>query len=361
MRFLEPFQFKRGPVSKNASVLAALTNKQSNEDGTLSEQEIAFLERRAKGGFGIITTAATHVAENGQGWHGEMGVWSDKHIPGLESLANRVKANGSICLAQIFHGGMKAPKSIIGEVPVSASVNEIKDGEFTRELTENEVEDMVENFVEAALRCEKAGLDGVEIHGAHGYLVSQFLGKKSNRREDKWGGSKIFQRAEFLLQIIRRIRNRANKEFLIFVRISPELGDIGVEIEEALELANILADEDIDSLHVSVWDIYASSRFDSDQRMLTRRFAEVVQGRVPLTTCGKIWNLNDIEEAYSQGADLIAVGKVGIALPDWPMMIQNGSDIQTPPFSKKHLRDVALSEIFVDYMCNYDNFVKLDS
>ena len=95
--------------------------------------------------------------------------------------------------------------------------------------------------------------------------------------------------------------------------------------------------------------------------MLTRRFAYIVQGRVPLTTCGKIWNLNDIEEAYSQGADLIAVGKVGIALPDWPMMIQNGSDIQNPPFSKQHLRDVALSEVFVDYMCNYDNFVKLDS
>ena len=71
---------------------------------------------------------------------------------------------------------------------MSASVNEIKDGKFTRELSNDEVEEMVEKFVEAALRCEKAGLDGVEIHGAHGYLVSQFLGKKSNRRTDQWGG-----------------------------------------------------------------------------------------------------------------------------------------------------------------------------
>ena len=361
MRFSKQFQFKRGPKAKNGSILAALTNKQSHDDGTLSQEEITFLERRAKGGFGIITTAATHVAENGQGWKGEMGVWSDKHIPGLRELANRVKQQGSICLAQIFHGGMKAPQSIIGEIPVSASVNEIRDGKFTRELGESEVEQMVEKFVEAALRCEKAGLDGVEIHGAHGYLVSQFLGKKSNRREDKWGGPNVLDRAEFLLQIIRRIRERTNEEFLIFVRISPELNDIGVEVEEALELTNILADEDIDSLHVSVWDIYASSRFDDDTRELTKRFSEVVKSRVPLTTCGKIWNFEDIEEAYAQGADLIAVGKVGIALPDWPILVQNGSNIQSPPFTKEHLRSVDLSEVFVDYMCNYDNFVKLDS
>ena len=194
-------------------------------------------------------------------------------------------------------------------------------GKFTRELSNDEVEEMVEKFVEAALRCEKAGLDGVEIHGAHGYLVSQFLGKKSNRRTDQWGGETIGDRATFLLEIIRRIRARTNKNFLIFVRISPELNDIGIEIDEALQLSSILSEEEIDSLHISVWDIYAQSRFDDDDSKMTQRFAEVVDGRVPLTTCGKIWERKDIEEAYSQGADLIAVGKVGIALPDWPEMI----------------------------------------
>tara|TARA_B100000683_G_scaffold274503_1_gene322866 strand:+ start:923 stop:2002 length:1080 start_codon:yes stop_codon:yes gene_type:complete len=357
MRFAEPFQFKRGPVAKNGSILAALTNKQSNADGTLSQAEIGFLERRAMGGFGIITTAATHVAENGQGWHGEMGVWSDSHIPGLKELAKRVSEHGSLCLAQIFHGGLKAPQAVTGVQPVSASVNEIKDGKFTRELSNDEVEEMVEKFVEAALRCEKAGLDGVEIHGAHGYLVSQFLGKKSNRRTDQWGGETIGDRATFLLEIIRRIRERTNKNFLIFVRISPELNDIGIEIDEALQLSSILSEEEIDSLHISVWDIYAQSRFDDDDRKMTQRFAQVVDGRVPLTTCGKIWEGKDIEEAYSQGADLIAVGKVGIALPDWPKMIISEDRIARPPFTKQHLRDVALSEVFVDYMCNYDNFV----
>ena len=120
-----------------------------------------------------------------------------------KELAKRVSAHGSLCLAQIFHGGLKAPQAVTGVQPVSASVNEIKDGKFTRELSNDEVEEMVEKFVEAALRCEKAGLDGVEIHGAHGYLVSQFLGKKSNRRVDRWGGETIGDRATFLLEIIK--------------------------------------------------------------------------------------------------------------------------------------------------------------
>ena len=87
------------------------------------------------------------------------------------------------------------------------------------------------------------------------------------------------------------------------------MNDIGIEIDEALQLSSILSEEEIDSLHISVWDIYAQSRFDDDDRKMTQRFAEVVNGRVPLTTCGKIWEREDIEEAYFQGADLIAVGK----------------------------------------------------
>ena len=117
----------------------------------------------------------------------------------------------------------------------------------------------------------------MEIHRAHGYLVSQFLGKKSNRRVDRWGGETIEERATFLLEIIRRIRAQTNENFRFF-RISPELNDIGVEIDEALQLSNILSEEKIDSLHISVWDIYAQSGFDEDKRKITQRFAEVVNG-----------------------------------------------------------------------------------
>ena len=112
---------KRGLKSKNRSLLAAMTNKQSHKDGTLSDEEITWLTRRAKGGFGIVTTAASHVSELGKGWIGEMGVWSDNHIEGLTKLSTSLKQYGSLNLVQIFHGGMKAPFEINNVIPVCPS------------------------------------------------------------------------------------------------------------------------------------------------------------------------------------------------------------------------------------------------
>ena len=125
----EPFVFPRtGMESKNRAVLAAMTNKQSNDDGTLSENEINWLLMRAQGGFGIVTTAATHVTPGGKSWKGEMGVWGDHHIPGLTKLADGIREHGAISLAQIFHGGMSAPESLTGQQPISASQNPLSDG-----------------------------------------------------------------------------------------------------------------------------------------------------------------------------------------------------------------------------------------
>ena len=108
MRVTDSLNLGRGHVIKNRSLLAAMTNKQSNSDGTLSDEEINWLVRRAKGGFGITTTAAANVTEKGRGWSGEMGVWSDHHLPGLTKMAERLNETGTISLVQLFHGGMRA-------------------------------------------------------------------------------------------------------------------------------------------------------------------------------------------------------------------------------------------------------------
>ena len=173
--------------SKNKTVLAAMTNKQSNEDGTLSDEEIKWLTRRAKGGFAITTTAAANVTEHGRGWEGEMGVWGDYQLPGLTKMAMQLNETGTLSLAQIFHGGMRAPQSLNGVQPVSASENteDGMDGLYTRELTHEEVHEMIQSFTEAAVRCQKAGFAGVELHGAHSYLICQFLGSETNRRNKK--------------------------------------------------------------------------------------------------------------------------------------------------------------------------------
>ena len=131
-----------------------MTNKQSEEDGTLSDAEIAWLVRRAEGGFGIVTTAATHVHPGGKSWEGEMGVWGDHHVPRLTELADGIREHGATSLAQIFHGGLRAPRSLTGKQPTSASIN-LERGveEESRELSDSEVSDLVASFGEAAERC----------------------------------------------------------------------------------------------------------------------------------------------------------------------------------------------------------------
>ena len=123
----DPFTFPRTrQVVRNRSVLAAMTNKQSHTDGTLSDEEINWLVKRAEGGFGIITTAATHVVPEGQGWDGEMGVWGDHQLPGLTRMADEIRGHGAISLAQIFHGGMRCPQRLTSVQPASASVNPLR-------------------------------------------------------------------------------------------------------------------------------------------------------------------------------------------------------------------------------------------
>ena len=216
MKPTDSLEIGRGFVLKNRSLLAAMTNKQSNEDGTLSDEEINWLVRRAKGGFGITTTAAANVTETGRGWEGEMGVWGDHQLPGLTKLANQLNETETISLVQLFHGGMRAPFNLNRIQPISASENTEPgmDGLFTREMSEEEILSMIESFTQSALRCQKAGFHGVELHGAHSYLICQFLGSITNRRKDDWGGD-ILSRSKFLREIIRSVRKETGPNFLI--------------------------------------------------------------------------------------------------------------------------------------------------
>src|SRR5690349_10811764 len=157
----EPLSFARGPAMKNRFMLAPLTNLQSHPDGRMSEDEYRWLTYRAEGGFGLTMTCAAHTQRTGQGFPGQRGIWSDDHVEGLTRMASTIKSFGSVAVAQLHHAGMRSPEALIGEKPVSASDN----GETgARGLELGEVEQLVEDFVESAVRADKAGFDGVEIH-----------------------------------------------------------------------------------------------------------------------------------------------------------------------------------------------------
>ena len=361
MRANDSFILPRtGIILKNRTVLAAMTNKQSHENGVLSEEEKKWLIRRARGDFAITTTAATHVTETGRGWHGEMGVWGDHHIPGLTRLATGIRERGAISLAQIFHGGMFAPEAITGVRPVSSSENPLsKDSyETSRELSYDEIESIISAFGDAASRCAKAGFDGVEIHGAHGYLICQFLGEKTNRREDVWGGE-IFDRARFLMRIIQDVRNKVPEDFILGVRISPEHRKVGVRLDDSLELAEMLSEAGIDFLHISCWDCsWGSSEFPEDERTLTQWFSDRLGKSVPIISAGGIWSTSDAKAVMANGADMVAVARAAIGHANWASHIseENYSPMK-PPFSNQHLLEQGLSETFVDYMRGWDGFV----
>jgi len=350
---------RTGRILPNRSVLAAMTNKQSREDGSLSDEEIKWLVRRAKGGFAITTTAAANVTEHGRGWEGEMGVWGDHQLPGLTEMAMQLKATGTLSLAQIFHGGMRAPMALNGVQPVSASENTEAgmDGLFTRALTHQEVLDMIQSFTQAAVRCQKAGFDGVELHGAHSYLICQFLGSITNRREDEWGGD-LMARSKFLRDMITSVRKATGPDFVLAVRISPIIEKAGIFLEESLELAQLLCQMDIDMLHISCWDVFQGVAGDEDGPSLTKRFKEVVPNAIPLLSTGAIWSSIDSQWLMDEGADLVGVARVAIAHPDWPMHLDDPDySPQSPPFTEQHLLDVDLSPVFVEYMKRWKDFV----
>src|SRR5580704_5793673 len=182
----EPLSFVRGPAMKNRFMLAPLTNLQSHADGTLSDDEFHLLTFRAKGGFGLTMTCAAHVQREGQGFPGQLGIFGDQHLPGLTRLAETIRAESSVAVAQLHHAGMRSPADLIGQTPLCPSDNEETKA---RAMTADEVEKLRDDFIAAAVRAEKAGFDGAELHGAHGYVICQFLSAEINRRDDKWGGS----------------------------------------------------------------------------------------------------------------------------------------------------------------------------
>ena len=180
-----PLTFSHGPAMKNRFMLAPLTNCQSHPDGVLSDEEFRWLTMRAQGGFGLTMTCAAHVQREGQGFPGQLGVFADKHLPGLTRLAAAIRAAGSLSAVQLHHAGMRSPKELIGEAPHCPS----EDAETgSRALTTGEVEQLTEDFIAAAVRADTAGFDGVELHGAHGYILCQFLSPETNRRDDRYGG-----------------------------------------------------------------------------------------------------------------------------------------------------------------------------
>ena len=341
---------------KNRFMLAPLTNTQSFEDGTLSDDEFLWLTLRAKGNFGITMSCASHVQEIGKGFPGQLGIFDNKHIDGLKRLTDEIRKYESLSVAQLHHAGMRSPEDIIGESPVCPSADEKTK---SRSLSNEEVNFLRDDFINAAIRAKKSGYDGIELHGAHGYILCQFLSSSINKRVDEYGGS-LENRSRIIFEIIDGIRSECGKDFLLGIRLSAER--FGIKLTESKTLCQKLIDDGkIDFLDISLWDSFKDPvEEEHKDKTLLQHFTELNRKEVLLTVAGNIRTGEDVDKIISSDVDFVTIGRAAILHHDFPnKVLENQSFIPIDtPSPKEHLRKEGLSEKFIEYLKVFKGFVE---
>jgi len=348
--------FPCGLSMKNRFMLAPLTNTQSFEDGILSDDEFLWLTLRAKGNFGITMSCASHVQEIGKGFPGQLGIFDNKHIDGLKRLTDEIRKYESLSVAQLHHAGMRSPEDIIGESPVCPSADEKTK---SRSLSNEEVNFLRDDFINAAIRAKKSGYDGIELHGAHGYILCQFLSSSINKREDEYGGS-LENRSRIIFEIIDGIRSECGKGFLLGIRLSAER--FGIKLTESKTLCQKLIDDGkIDFLDISLWDSFKDPVEEEHKgKTLLQHFTELNRKEVLLTVAGNIRTGEDVDKIISSGVDFVTIGRAAILHHNFPNKVlenQGFIPIDTPS-PKEHLRKEGLSEKFIEYLKVFKGFVE---
>ena len=351
-----PLKFNCGAQMKNRFMLAPLTNQQSHEDGTLSEDEFHWLSMRAQGDFGLVMTCASHVQEIGKGFSGQLGIFSDIHIEGHKRLASELKSYGSLAVAQLHHAGMRSPKDVIGKKAVCPSDSEKHNA---RALTLDEVHQLKDDFISAAIRAKHCDYDGVEVHGAHGYILTQFLSPTINRRTDCYGGT-LHNRSRLLFEIVEGIRDACGPKFLLGVRLSPE--KFGMKLSEVKIISQQLIDSGyIDFLDLSLWDVFKFPEEKIEPKIsLLDHISQLDQKDIKITVAGNIRSAENVRHVLDSGIDFVSIGRSAILHHDFPQKVINNPNF-TPienPVSEEYLRSEGLSDTFIRYMRRWPGFVE---
>lgn len=332
----QPFSFRSGLTLRNRVVMAPMTTWSSNDDGTISDQELAYYRARAKGA-GMVLTGCTHVTPDGIGFTDEFAAYDDRFIPSLRRLAEAARSGGAPAILQIFHAGNKAVPGLVpdGRI-VSASAlkappGPFNDGETTSQaLTDAEIRAIIRAFGETTRRAIEAGFDGIELHGAHSFLIQNFFSPFFNRRDDEWGGS-LENRMRFPLAVVdevRRVAASAGRPFLVGYRISPEeAGEGTLRIGDSYVLMDRLIEAGVDYIHASLYDILnARPQGAGDERTMAEAVADHIAGRVPLIAAGQVRTPQEAEQALAAGLSLVAVGTGLVMNPKWVELARAGDE-----------------------------------
>jgi len=348
-KLLSPFAIK-GVKLRNRMVKLAASLGLADEGGIVSDLNLCSYEVVARGGAGLIIVEHGFVDyPMGATGNGRIGNSEDKHLPGLTKLAEVMHKHGAACFIQLGHAGPSHWKKLPSQ-PVSSSSQERKDMPHpnyaqARELSIPEIHELVEKFARAAERAQKAGFDGVEMHGAHYYLINSFFSRAWNKRQDAYGGQNLENRTRFAVEILQAIRALVGKDFVVGIRMNgAEYGlKDGTPVHEAQEIAKILVKAGLDYVNVSVHGVGPYNRLIMPEHLLFPEphtpLAETVKKpgtlvplaaaikqvvNVPVITAGRL-DAELGELALQQGmADLIGLNRRLFADPEYPNKVAAG-------------------------------------
>ncbi|MBI2527172.1 MAG: FAD-dependent oxidoreductase [Candidatus Rokubacteria bacterium] len=329
-----PHLFAPGRVGtlelKNRLVFAATSSELADGDGHVTDDMVEFYAERARGGTGLLVVEATYVEQEGKRLHHNAMLHDDRYIPGMRRLAGAVHAAGARIALQLNHGGRESLPEISGSVPLAPSpvpsrFTAVGDPVMPRELDLEGIRRIIRRYVEAAVRARQAGFDAVELHGAHGYLIGQFISPEANRREDEYGGD-TRRRARLFVELIQGIKQALGADFPVICRMNGcDHVAGGLELGEAVEVAALLEAAGADSVSVS-GGIHSSRPYRIVPGMSVARgcyvpYGAAVKARlgIPVMTVGRINTPELAEEILAHGkADFICLSRALLADPFFP-------------------------------------------
>lgn len=332
-KLFETVTLPNGVELKNRFVLAPLTHTSSNDDGTISDVEIPYIEKRSKD-VGLAINAASNVNDIGKAFPGQPSVAHDSDIEGLKRLAQAMKKNGAKALVQIHHGGAQALANLTpnGDVVAPSPITLKSFGQQhehdAREITPKEIEQTIKDFGEATRRVIEAGFDGVEIHGANHYLIHQFVSPYYNRRNDEWSDHMKFPTA-VIDEVLKAKSEYASDDFIVGYRLSPEEAESpGISMEITEQLINTITEKSIDYVHISLGDIHSTTRegkYAGQERL--KLIHQWVDGRIPVIGVGSVFTADDALDAIeSTGVELVALGREILLDYNFISKIQEGKE-----------------------------------
>lgn len=330
----QPFGFTNGKTAKNRLFKSAM-EEQLAKHSQPGQELIRLYETWAQGGAAVLVTGNVMVAENGKGSINDVVLTDERSLPMLQQWAKAGTQNDTLLIMQINHAGKQSPK-VLNPTPVAPSAVALQgmDGFINppRELAADEIEALVRRFVRTAQLAEQAGFSGVQIHGAHGYLISQFLSPHHNRRHDQWGGS-LENRMRFLVEIYRGIRASVRPEFLVGLKLnSADFQKGGFDESDSIQVVQKMSELGIDFIEISGGNYESPEMLTAKQSTQQREaffldYAEKARAvsRVPLIITGGFRSEAAMNEALHSGhLDFVGIARPFALMPDLPNRIRQG-------------------------------------